>query len=214
MIKVEGLSVSFNGKKVLNNVNLSIEKGDKVVILGKSGSGKTVLLKSIAGLLSFQGNVKIKGKIGFVFQLSALFDSFTVYKNIALGLEEQNNISKEEIKSRVFDSLTSVGLEKNVAYLFPEQLSGGMKKLVAIARVIALRPDHIFYDEPTTGLDPKMSERIENLIKRLSYRYKVTSLIVTHDLSLAKKLGEKIFFLKHGRIFPVKDRKKIWELYE
>jgi len=213
MIRVNRLSVTFNDKKVLDNVSFFVQDGERVAILGKSGSGKTVLLKSITGLIPFDGEVKVEGSIGFVFQLSALFDSFTVYKNLSLGLEEQG-LAGEEIKNRVLSALQDVGLEENVARMFPEQLSGGMKKLVAIARVIALNPDHIFYDEPTTGLDPKIAQKIEDLIEKLNTERKITSIIVTHDLSLVRKLGKKIFFLKYGKLIPVEDKKRVWELYD
>ncbi len=213
MIRVNRLSVTFNDKKVLDNVSFFVQDGERVAILGKSGSGKTVLLKSITGLIPFDGEVKVEGSIGFVFQLSALFDSFTVYKNLSLGLEEQG-LAGEEIKNRVLSALQDVGLEENVARMFPEQLSGGMKKLVVIARVIALNPDHIFYDEPTTGLDPKIAQKIEDLIEKLNTERKITSIIVTHDLSLVRKLGKKIFFLKYGKLIPVEDKKRVWELYD
>lgn len=234
MIVARNLSKSFSEQKVLENVDFTAEDGRRVIILGKSGSGKTVLLKCLLGLLipdsgqvfideeeitrlavrpRYQKELtRIRQKIGYVFQGSALLDSLTVEGNIDLALEYTNLPS--ETRSRIIDDkLDMVGLESSVRGKYPAQLSGGMKKLVGIARAIAAEPSYIFYDEPTTGLDPAMIKRITKLIVQLSERLEVTSLLVTHDLGLARQVGEDIYFLKNYTLTPMGQRARLEELY-
>ncbi len=228
MIEVKELYKSFDSHQVLRGISLKVRDKERIVILGRSGSGKTVLLKCITGLLTpDKGRIVIDGrevipsnekalfkilrKIGFVFQGSALLDSLTVRENISLGPKEQGIKTTDDI---VYKNLELVGLEKRVADLYPSELSGGMKKLVAIARAVALSPKYLFYDEPTSGLDPVMRERIIELILSLSQKLSTTSIIVTHDLVLAKRVAERILFLKGGSLLLPEDIENIEEFYE
>ena len=228
MIEIERLYKSFDSHQVLKGISLKVRDRERVVILGRSGSGKTVLLKCIVGLLTpDKGRVIVDGievstgdktslfqirqKMGFVFQASALLDSLTVKENISLGPKEQGINDPERI---VYKNLELVGLERRVKDLYPSELSGGMKKLVAIARAIALSPKYLFYDEPTSGLDPVMRERIIELILSLSEKLSTTSVVVTHDLILAKKVAERILFLKGGVLLLPEHIENIEEFYE
>jgi phospholipid/cholesterol/gamma-HCH transport system ATP-binding protein len=235
MIRVAALSKRFPSQKVLADVSFEAQDGRRVFILGKSGSGKTVFLKCILGLLvPDSGKVLIDGddvtrlmakprfkkelthvrqKIGYVFQGSALLDSLSVEGNIDLALEYKR-LPWEE-RSRIIDEkLEMVGLDGDVRRKYPAQLSGGMKKLVAIARAIAAGPRYIFYDEPTTALDPAVATRITNLIIELSERLEVTSLIVTHDMGLARRAGQDVYFLKNYTLSHRKKTSRLEELYE
>lgn len=228
MIEVKELYKSFDSHQVLKSISLKVKDKERIVILGRSGSGKTVLLKCITGLLTpdkgrvvidgievtssdEKGLFKILRRIGFVFQGSALLDSLTVRENISLGPKEQGIRTTDEI---VYKNLELVGLEKRVADLYPSELSGGMKKLVAIARAVALSPKYLFYDEPTSALDPVMRERIIELILSLSSKLSTTSIIVTHDLILAKRVAERILFLKGGSLLLPEHIENIEEFYE
>jgi len=216
MIEVRGLKKNFGEKKVLNGVNLSINEGETIVIIGRSGCGKSVLLKHIVGLLTpDEGTVKVEGKIiselsekelytirqnfGFLFQGAALFDSLTVGENVALPMVESdtNKFSRTEIKSIVEEKLELVGLPK-IQNLKPSELSGGMKKRVGLARALVTNPKYILYDEPTTGLDPIMSDSIDNLIKSLTEKLKVTSIVVTHDMFSVKNVAHKVAMMHDG----------------
>ncbi|MCX7995215.1 MAG: ATP-binding cassette domain-containing protein, partial [candidate division WOR-3 bacterium] len=216
MIEIKNLSKQFDGHYVLRDVNFRVEDGKLVVVLGPSGTGKTVLLKSILNLIPvdrgevyFDGiNIftagtkdlyEIRKKVGFVFQSSALFDSMNVYENIALPLFEHTSITEKEAKQKVKHLLEIVGLPGREK-LYPRALSGGMKRLVAIARAMALEPTYLFYDEPTTGLDPVMRERIVNLIVSLKRDFKKSGIVVTHDLETAQITGDAIYMLKDGQI--------------
>ncbi len=216
MIKVENLCKSFENKKVLCDVNIEVKDGETLVIIGGSGTGKSILLKNLVGLIKpNSGNIfidgtnivtadknalhKIQQKIGFVFQEAALFDSLTIEENIAFGMKNLTDLSKEEIKKRVTLCLNMVGL-KNIEKLKPSALSGGMKKRVGLARAIAYKPKYVFYDEPTTGLDPIMSDVIGELIIRLKKELKVTSIVVTHDMNSAYKIADRIIMLYLGKI--------------
>ncbi len=227
MIEIKELSKRFDENVVLDRVNLTIKDGSLVVILGPSGTGKTVLLKSILGLLPVDGGVieydgrsilelksdefyQIRKQVGFVFQSAALFDSMTVYENIALPIIEHTTLPVKKIKEKVKDILEIVGLP-NKERLYPRLLSGGMKRLVAIGRAIALDPRYLFYDEPTTGLDPVMKDRIVQLIINLNKNYKKTGIVVTHDLETAEAVGDEIYMLKNGKINRLEEIKK--ELY-
>jgi phospholipid/cholesterol/gamma-HCH transport system ATP-binding protein len=217
MIVIKNLHKRFGPNKVLQGVNLDIYPGETLVIIGRSGCGKSVLLKHIVGLLiPDEGYVKLKDKIineltkrelyeirkkfGFLFQGSALFDSMTVEENVSLPLvESKNGFSKNEIKKIVTEKLELVGL-KNTLDIKPAELSGGMKKRVALARALVTNPEYILYDEPTTGLDPIMSDSIDSLIKELSEKIKVTTVVVTHDMYSVKNVAAKVAMMHEGRI--------------
>lgn len=218
MIEIVNLKKSFGSNFVLRGVNLEIIKGESLAIIGRSGCGKSVLLKHIIALLiPDEGYVKFDGKIvhemnsnelinmrkkfGFLFQGAALFDSMTVEENVALPLTEtQKNYSKSEIKKIVEEKLELVGL-KNIGNLKPAELSGGMKKRVGLARALVTNPEYILYDEPTTGLDPVMSDAIDDLIKELNEKLNVTSIIVTHDMFSVKNVADKIAMMHDGKIY-------------
>ena len=218
MIEIKDLHKSFGANKVLRGVNLAINEGESLAIIGRSGCGKSVLLKHIVGLLSpDEGYIRIEGKIindlgrkelyevrrkfGFLFQGAALFDSMTVEENVALALvENEHNISPDELKKIVAEKLDLVGLP-GTQKLKPSELSGGMKKRVALARALVTNPAYILYDEPTTGLDPIMSDSIDELIKDLNEKLHVTSIVVTHDMFSVKNTADKIAMLDEGRIY-------------
>jgi len=219
MIKIENLHKSFGDNKVLDGVNLEIEKGETIVIIGRSGCGKSVLLKHIIGLLRpDQGEIFIRGeditsyadkrlfelrqRFGMLFQGSALFDSLTVEENVGLGLREHRLLPEDKIKERIREKLRLVGLS-GVENLPPAQLSGGMKKRVGLARAIAMDPEFVLYDEPTTGLDPIMADAINDLIIDLRNKLSITSIAVTHDIVSASKIGDRIAMLYQGKIIFV-----------
>jgi len=216
MVRIECRDVwkSFDDKRVLRGVNLTIEPGETVVIIGQSGTGKSVLLKHIVGLLHpDRGAVLVDGanvgkmsrkklfelrmRFGMVFQSAALFDSLTVAENVGLAIREHTEKTDEEIAQICDEKLRMVGLE-GVSSKVPAELSGGMKKRVGFARAIAMNPECVLYDEPTTGLDPIMSDVINNLIVKLSSELKITSVVVTHDLASAYKVGHRIAMLHDG----------------
>jgi len=207
---------AFYGKSVLRGVNLTIRPGETLIIIGQSGTGKSVLLKHIVGLLApDRGSVLVDGvdvgklshkklfelrmRFGMVFQSSALFDSFTVDENVGFGLREHTDLPDEEIARVCTEKLHMVGLD-GVGDKFPAELSGGMKKRVGFARAIAMNPQCVLYDEPTAGLDPIMSDVINNLIVKLSSELKITSVVVTHDLASAYKVGHRIAMLYDGSV--------------
>ena len=218
MIEIKDLHKSFGSKKVLQGVNLTIESGETIVIIGRSGCGKSVLIKHIVGLLQpDSGFIKVEGKIvndlsqkdlyelrknfGFLFQGSALFDSMTVEENVSLPLlESKNSFSKSDVLKIVQEKLDLVGLE-GILNLKPSELSGGMKKRVALARALVTNPSYILYDEPTTGLDPIMSDSIDNLIKDLSGKLNVTSIVVTHDMYSVKNVANRVAMMNDGIIY-------------
>lgn len=218
MIEIKNLHKRFGQNKVLNGVDLDIFPGETIVIIGKSGCGKSVLIKHIVGLLRpDDGYVKVEGEIisdldqkrlyeirkkfGFLFQGAALFDSMTIEENVGLPLvESKNGFTKSEILKAVREKLELVGLT-NVEKLKPAELSGGMKKRVGLARALITNPDYILYDEPTTGLDPIMSDSIDALIKELSGKIKVTSVVVTHDMYSVKNIADKVAMLHDGKIY-------------
>jgi len=204
---------------VLINLNLEVYRGETVVIIGRSGCGKSVLLKSIMGLIKpDSGKIEIMGKdigkvsereldevrkkMGVVFQSSALLNSLTVEENIALPLLEHTSLSREEIFKKVREKLHLVGL-KEVEGLYPEDLSGGMKKRVGIARALIMDPEIVLYDEPTTGLDPIMASAINRLIISLKEKIKTTSIVVTHDMKSAYLVGDRIGMLYQGKIIQM-----------
>lgn len=218
MIEIVDLHKRFGSKQVLQGVNLKIGEGETIAIIGSSGSGKSVLLKHIVGLLNpDSGYVKVGDKIindldsrdlyevrkkfGFLFQGAALFDSMTVEENIRLPLTENNNfIDEDDLSSRVNEMLELVGLP-GTHTLKPSELSGGMKKRIGLARALIGKPDYILYDEPTTGLDPVMSNSIDDLIKDLNEKLNVTSIVVTHDMFSVKNVADKIAMIFEGKIY-------------
>ncbi|MCP2520387.1 ABC transporter ATP-binding protein [Candidatus Aminicenantes bacterium AC-335-B20] len=218
MIEIIDLHKSINSKKVLKGVNLKVEEGETMVVIGPSGVGKTVLLKHLLGLMKpDKGEIYIKGveithlkneeirkfvKIGMVFQEGALFDSLTVGENISFGLEKHTDLSPEEIKEIVASCLEKVGLP-GIENLLPHELSGGMKKRVSLARAIAYNPEIILYDEPSTGIDPIRADAINELIIKMKNELKVTSVIITHDIRSAFKVGDRVAMLYDGKIIEV-----------
>ncbi len=216
MIEISGVSKTFGNHKVLDELNLNINTGSTCVIIGRSGCGKSVLLKHIIGLFKpDKGTINIDGlnvsgldekglnglrmKINMVFQGSALFDSLTVGENVGFNLIEHQHVPHQEFLEKVEEALCSVGL-CGIANLMPSELSGGMKKRVALARAICGRPEIILYDEPTTGLDPISADSINELIKALHDKLKVTSVVVTHDMKSAYKIADRIAMMYQGRI--------------
>lgn len=217
MIEISNLYKSFGNNNVLNGVNLNINKGETLVIIGRSGCGKSVLIKHIVGLLKpDSGLVKVEDQIvnelnekklyqlrkkfGFLFQGAALFDSMTVGENVSLPLDESDSgFSKTEINRIVNEKLELVGLT-GMNKLKPAELSGGMKKRVGLARALVTDPEYILYDEPTTGLDPIMSDSIDGLIKELSEKISVTSVVVTHDMYSVKNVADKVAIMHNGII--------------
>ena len=216
IIEIKGLHKSFNNFQVLQGVDLDIKRGETITILGGSGTGKSVLLKLIAGLEKpDQGEIRIdkrdivplkedelvpiRRKIGMLFQGAALFDSLSTEENVAYPIREHFRISEGEIKRIVREKLSMVGLE-GIEEKMPAELSGGMKKRVGLARAIAIDPEIILYDEPTTGLDPANTERINQLIVELQKILKVTSIVVTHDLDSAYQITNRLALLYRGQI--------------
>lgn len=218
MIEIKNLHKNFGKNAVLRGVNLNISEGESLAIIGRSGCGKSVLLKHIVGLLNpDEGEIRIerqslndvnlkqlyliRRKFGFLFQGAALFDSMTVFENVSLPLVENNLVqSKVEIEKIVYEKLELVGLP-NIKNLKPAELSGGMKKRVGLARALVTNPKYVLYDEPTTGLDPIMSDSIDDLIKDLNDKINVTSIIVTHDMFSVKNCAEKVAMMHEGKIY-------------
>jgi phospholipid/cholesterol/gamma-HCH transport system ATP-binding protein len=218
MIEIQNLHKKFDSNKVLQGVNLSIEQGETLAIIGPSGCGKSVLLKHIVGLLvPDEGCVYVEGKnvhnldtselleirklFGFLFQGAALFDSMTIEENISLPLIENDNPpSDSEIKNIVAEKLALVGL-RGIENKKPSELSGGMKKRVGLARALVTNPKYILYDEPTTGLDPIMSDSIDELINHLNKEINVTSIVVTHDMFSVKNVADKVAMMHEGKIY-------------
>jgi phospholipid/cholesterol/gamma-HCH transport system ATP-binding protein len=224
MIRVEGVCKRFRRQVVLDGVSLAVPNGSVTAILGPSGIGKTVLLRVMAGLLEpdagrvfyddrpmhwgvFADNRKVTGGLGYVFQGGALFDSLTVAQNVALPLEEALHLGQPEVQQRVRAALGLVGVEQS-AELKPKALSGGMARLVAIARAIVTDPTYVFYDEPTSGLDPAVRERILELISDTKRQNGRTQLIVTHDLAAARSVADTMYLLRDGRLVVAGDVRK------
>ncbi len=218
MIRIEGLWKSFGEKEVLRGISLEVEEGTTFVVLGASGSGKTVLLKHVIGLLKpDQGTVTVDGKemsslegraltearqvFGMVFQGSALFDSMTVFDNVAFPLRErERRISADDLRARVVESLRVVDLGEDVVDLWPSELSGGMKKRVALARALVAKPKIVLYDEPTTGLDPITTNSVDAMIGQAKDRRGVTSMVISHDIASAFRVADRLAVLYDGRI--------------
>ena len=227
MIEVVNVSKSFRDQAVLKNVSLGLEQGKINLVIGRSGSGKTVLLKTLVGLLEVDsGSIlfdnrdfvtmkkddrkEIRKEIGMVFQGSALFDSMTLAENVEFPLKMFSDFSEDEIRERVDFCLKRVeiiGKEK----LFPAEISGGMQKRVAIARAIALNPKYLFCDEPNSGLDPMTALVIDNLICEITQEYNITTLINTHDMNSVFEIGDKIFFINKGEKWWEGHKEDIWQ---
>ena len=216
MIEVKNLYKSYGEKGVLSDINLSVSHGQSVAVVGKSGAGKSVLLRCLLGLvkpdegtiyvdnklintMNFQQLQSIRSKIGMVFQFGALFDSMTVGENISLALQKLTKLNDDEIRDRLHNALVEVGME-DTEDLMPAELSGGMKKRVGIARAIAIKPAYLFYDEPTTGLDPVMTDIINRLIRKFQDTGNVTSVIVTHEMRTVYDVADRIILLHEGNI--------------
>jgi phospholipid/cholesterol/gamma-HCH transport system ATP-binding protein len=217
MIEARDLKKSFGSQHVLNGVNLCIGEGESVVIIGSSGGGKSILLKHLVGLIRpNSGEVIIDGenivhmderrlihvrhKFGMLFQGAALFDSMTVAENVGFALRRENNLSAAELDCRVSEALEMVELP-GIENKRPSELSGGMRKRVGLARAIVYRPEIVLYDEPTTGLDPVVSDSIDKLIVRVRDRLNVTTVVVTHDMRSARRVGQRIVMLREGKIY-------------
>lgn len=218
MIEIRNLHKTFNGDlHVLRGVDLTISTGETIAIIGQSGCGKSVLLKHVIGLLTpDEGDVvvdgknvhaleedelyELRGRFGFLFQGAALFDSMTVLENISLGLVENSDMSEEEIRRIVAEKLAMVGLP-GIENKKPAELSGGMRKRVGLARALATDPDYLLYDEPTTGLDPVMSNQIDALIADLTGKLNATSIVVTHDMFSVYNIVHRVALMHEGRIY-------------
>lgn len=218
VVYIEGLKKSFGDNHVLKNFNLSVHDGESVAVLGKSGSGKSVLIKCIIGLLEPDaGQIEVLGenvsglsraeldkirlKVGFLFQSNALYDSMTVRENLEFPLRRHRiEIKETEVQERVKEALESVGLEKTIN-MMPADLSGGMKKRIALARTLILKPRIILYDEPTTGLDPVTSKEISHLITQVQKKYNTSSLVISHDMSCVKLTADRIVILLNGSCY-------------
>ena len=216
MIEIKNIIKSFSGREILKDISFSYRKGVTNLVIGQSGSGKTVLLKCLLGLhkpeqgsILFDGedivtmssnNLKrLRKEVGMVFQGGALFDSMNIEQNVLFPLQMFSDMSKEEMLDRVNFCLKRVNLE-NVNHLYPSEISGGMKKRVAIARAIVLNPKYLFCDEPNSGLDPYTAILIDNLLKELTYEYGMTTVINTHDMNSVMEIGDRILFIKEGKM--------------
>ncbi len=218
-IEVVNLHKSFGNNHVLRGVNLEVRNGESMVVIGGSGVGKSVLIKCIIGLVRpDSGSIRVDGqaitslnekslneirkKFGMLFQAGALFDSLSVWENVGFGLKQHTSLGNEEIKAIAVDKLRLVGL-RHVEDLMPSELSGGMRKRVSLARAIAMEPEILLYDEPTTGLDPIMADVINDLIVQMRKKLEVTSIAITHDMVSAYKIADRIAMLYEGEIIEV-----------
>ncbi|MEO5372866.1 MAG: ATP-binding cassette domain-containing protein [Alphaproteobacteria bacterium] len=219
-IELAGLNKAFGRKVVLDGVDLKVAPAESVVVIGGSGTGKSVLLKCILGILRpDSGSIKVDGeervgagnrdrerinrKFGMLFQGAALFDSLPVWENVAFGLIQGQGMDRETARQQALETMVQVGLGPDVADLSPAELSGGMQKRVGLARAIATRPEIIFFDEPTTGLDPIMADVINDLIVKTVKQMGVTALSITHDMASARKIADRIAMLYHGKLIWV-----------
>ena len=217
MIEVRDLQKSFGAQKILDGVSLRIETGESVVIIGRSGGGKSVLLKHLVGLLQPDSGevlidgeniepmterelLRVRSKFGMLFQSAALFDSMTVAENVGFAFRRNKGMSAGEIQQKVAEALEVVDLP-GTEDRKPSELSGGMRKRVGLARAIVYQPQIVLYDEPTTGLDPIVSDSIDKLILRVRDRFKVTSVVVTHDMRSARRVGQRILMLHNKKIY-------------
>ena len=216
VVDIKGLKKTFGSKDVLKNVNIKLIKGENLVILGKSGTGKSVLIKCMMRLIQpDEGDIEVldknilelkekelnemRKKIGFLFQSAALYDSMTVGENLEFPLREEKKISVQEKSKRVLTALQNVGLEESINKM-PSELSGGMRKRIGLARTMMLEPQIMLYDEPTTGLDPITSKEISKLILDIQKKYNTSSIIITHDMECARITANRIVILKEGEV--------------
>lgn len=232
-IQVKNLKKAFGKKVVLDGINIEIKAGESLVVIGGSGTGKSVLIKCIQGLINADsGSIKVDGveiigadreiregmhsKMGMLFQGGALFDSLAVWENVAFGLIENQNMPRKDAKQEAIRVLRQVGLAPDVADLSPSELSGGMQKRVSLARAIATKPEIIFFDEPTTGLDPIMADVINDLIIESARGLGASALTITHDMASARKIADRIAMLYKGKIIwqgTVKEMDKTEDAY-
>lgn len=224
MIRFENITKSFGKREILRGVNLEIERGKTTVIFGVSGGGKSTIIKHIVGLLKPDSGIityngiditkadeptlrEVRKKIGFLFQSGALFDSMNIRENVAFPMREHQNLSNQELEYKIDEKLTMVGLDpKIVKSLYPEELSGGMRKRVGLARTLALEPEVILYDEPTSGLDPVTSDFITQMICRLREEIGMTSILISHDIAESFKAGDNYAMLFDGKIVASGDK--------
>lgn len=216
-LDLKGVSKTFGSNKVLNNLDLSVPAGKSMVVIGGSGTGKSVMLKCILGLLEpDQGSILIDGqesigadskkrnafmhKFGMLFQGAALFDSLRIWENVAFGLIHGQGMNKKEAKAIAIEKIKAVGLREQVAELYPAELSGGMQKRVGLARAVATKPEIIFFDEPTTGLDPIMADVINHLIVEQVQGLGATALSITHDMGSVRKIADYVAMIYEGKI--------------
>ena len=217
VVRIKGLSKAFKEKQVLKDINLELHKAENVVVLGKSGSGKSTIIRCMVGLtepddgeicifgkdmsdVDYDELNKIRTRIGFLFQSSALYDSMTVYENLAFPMRHhKKNIGKEKLDELIHEVLENVGLP-DAGNLMPAELSGGMTKRIGLARTLILKPEIMLYDEPTTGLDTATAKEIIQLMLDMQRKYKISSLIITHDINCAKMTADRIVMLKEGTI--------------
>ena len=227
-IQLQDVSKQFGGNAVLDGLNLEVEQGESLAIIGQSGSGKSVTLKCILGLIKpDRGSIKVDGeeviglrgaaldrmgaKFGMLFQGSALFDSMPVWRNVTFGLTQGKQVSGHRMRIIAEENLERVGLDRRVLNLRPSELSGGMQKRVALARAIAPRPEIIFFDEPTTGLDPIRADVINDLIVSLVDDLGVTALTITHDMASARKIAHRVAMLYQGKIVWIGPRDRLYD---
>lgn len=216
VVDIKGLKKSFGSKHVLKNINLTLAKGENLVVLGKSGTGKSVLIKCMMRLIQpDEGEIEVLDKnilelkehdlngmrkcIGFLFQSAALYDSMTVGENLEFPLRGEKEVTAEEKNKRVLEALQNVGLEESI-HKMPSELSGGMRKRIGLARTMMLKPKIMLYDEPTTGLDPITSKEISKLILEVQKKYNTSSIIITHDMECARITANRIIILKEGEV--------------
>ncbi len=216
-IALSSVKKSFGNKHVLRGVDMEVNTGESLVVIGGSGTGKSVLIKNIIGLMNpDSGSIKIDGeetsnlsgkrrneimhKFGYLFQGGALFDSLPIWENVAFGLVYAEGMSRDKARSIAEEKIMQVGMDKEIADLFPAELSGGMQKRISLARAIATEPEIIFFDEPTTGLDPIMSDVINNLIVKCTKELNATAVTITHDMASATKIADKISMIYEGQL--------------
>ncbi len=227
MIELRNISKSFNGIPVLEGINLEVEDREVLTIMGQSGAGKSVLIKIIIGLLAPDGgriildgvditdytedqmNETVRTKIGMVYQYDALWDSMSIGDNLKLALRIKKDLSERDMDLKVRESLDMVELP-DVQSQFPEELSGGMKKRIAVARAIIMKPKYIVYDEPTTGLDPVLTNTIDNLIVKLNKEQNITSLVISHDIRSAEKISDVVSMIHKGKIVHTCRAAELW----
>jgi len=216
-IRIQGLTKSFGSNHVLRGLDLDIADAESVVVIGGSGTGKSVLIKTVTGLMDADsGAIEIDGtdvlslpaserrammsRFGLLFQAGALFDSLSILDNVAFGLVEAQSMPRKQAHEIALDFMAQVGLEPDVGAMYPGEISTGMRKRASLARTIATRPDVVFFDEPTTGLDPIMGDIIDELIVKCVQEFKITALTITHDMDSARRIGDRIAMLYQGKI--------------